>query len=292
MRKKRLKFLFVFFTFFLFVGCTSLKQKDVLDFSYIENSDKNFEWEILQEGIYISHLEYKDYPLILHAVKIDLSCPGIKVVVTEPFMFKPDFSVKRETVLSFAKRNNTLISVNAAFFDTKSLLFSSTAKPLGLHIHNGEILSCPNEKYGAVYFLNDGTAIIENSQSMETIPKNTVYAVSGFKMILKDSIPIKTDIHKVEDSRTCLGIADEGKTVILFFAEAENKFKSSGITYDQASFFMQKLGAVDAIHLDGGGSSSLVIRKEKRFLVIVPSISFLGLRKTAVNLGFIYEEVR
>lgn len=281
----------VFFAVLLFTACASVQRQDRPDFSYIENSAQKFEWTALYPGILISHIRYAEYPLTVHAVKIYLSDPSLRIAVTEPFMFENSgHSVKRETARAFAKRNNTAVSVNAAFFNTKSLLFSKKAEPIGIHIYDKKLLNPPDARYGAVYFTDSGTAVIAEPQSADTIPHNTIYAVSGYKMILKNGRAVKTGIGRREDSRTCAGVADGGKTLILFFAEAENKLKSRGITYDEAAFFMKKLGASDALHLDGGGSSSLVIKEKNKFRTVVPSMPPFGLRKTATNFGFIYEE--
>lgn len=289
MNFKQNKFLILIFTIFLFTACQTISKDELLDFSFIENSEKEFVWEKLSEGIWISHIKYKEYPLIVHAVKIDLTNPKLKIVVTESELFNGKGLVRRETTLSFAKRNNTLIALNAAFFNVRSFLFSLRGEPIGIHISKKRNLSKPFSKYGALCFLADNSAFIMELQT-EDIKQNIEYAVSGNRIILKNGKPVITNIGKKEDSRTCVGIADEGKTLFLFFAEAENKKKSRGITYDEAHFFMQKVGAQDAIHLDGGGSSTLIIKRKNVFFVEVPSISNFGLRRVVTNLGFILDD--
>lgn len=289
MNFKQNKFLALIFTIFLFTSCQSISKNEPLNFSFIENSEKEFVWEKLTDGIWISHIKYEEYPLIVHAVKIDLTNPKLKIVVTESELFNGKGLVRRETTLSFAKRNNTMVALNAAFFNVRSFLFSLRGEPIGIHIDKKIHLSKPFLEYGALCFLADNSVFIMESQT-EDIRKDIEYAVSGNRIILKNGRPVITNIGKKEDSRTCVGIADEGKTLFLFFAEAENKKKSRGITYDEAHFFMQKLGVQDAIHLDGGGSSSLIIKKEDKFFVEVPSISNFGLRRVVTNLGFILHD--
>ena len=91
------KFLMYFiFIIFLFCSCQTFYPKNSPEFSFIENSEKNFVWEKLTEGIFLSHIKYEDYPLIVHAVKIDLTNPKLKIVVTEPDLFNDKGLVKRE----------------------------------------------------------------------------------------------------------------------------------------------------------------------------------------------------
>ncbi|UTC66505.1 MULTISPECIES: phosphodiester glycosidase family protein [unclassified Treponema] len=289
LNSKQNKFvLFFIFSFFLFCSCQSIYKKHSPDFSFIENSKKEFVWEELTKGVWISHIEYEDYPLIVHAVKLDLTNPKLKIVVTESELFNDKGMVKRETTLSFAKRHNTIVSVNASFFKLKSFLFSSRGEPIGIHIDKKIHLSKPFLEYGALCFSPDNSAFIIEKQKLENLV-GIEYAVSGHKVILKNGKAVIADIIAREDSRTCAGIDEDGKTLFIFFAEAENKKKSRGITFNQAYFFMRKLGASHALHLDGGGSSTLIIKRKNNFFVEVPSISNFSLRKVVTNLGFIIE---
>ncbi len=309
--KKRL-IVFIKFTFFvfisatLFISCATQQNKIQPSFSFIEKSKKEFNWDKLEEGVWYSKISYNEYPLIVHAVKIDLKNPQLKIITTEEKMFKKNKAkVKRETALSFAKRHNSLITVNAAFFDVKSQLFSSKAKVLGLHVSDGKILNPPRFGFDSVYFFTDNSALIREAaplderiifQDLNSKKKYTMddvnVAVSGRKIILKNGKAILTGLHPIEDSRTCVGISKDRRTLYFVFIEAENKRKSRGVTYDQAAFFMQKLGASDALHLDGGGSSSLVIKRKTKdgkeyFKTEVPSISFFSLKRLATHLGFV-----
>lgn len=270
----------------LLCSCATVPQKTVLDFSAIENKTPIFEWEKIENGIERAKLVYPEYPLIVHAVKIDLTNPNLKIMTTEEARFNAKTKkVKRETGLQFAKRHNLTLAVNAAFFRTKSMLFSLIAEPCGLHICNGTILHPYETTFASICFFPDNSAKIITAD----IPSDVRFAVSGYKMILKDKKNIHTNIDNTEQSRTCIGLSDDDKTLFLFFAEGENKRKSRGITYDQAAFFMRALGASDACHLDGGGSSSLVIKQHEQYEVVVPSISCFGLRRAATHLGFSIE---
>ena len=55
---------------------------------------------------------------------------------------------------------------------------------------------------------------------------------------------------------------------------------------------MQTLGADDALQLDGGGSSTLVIKRGGKHRVAVPTIAFLPLRKVASCFGFVLSDTK
>lgn len=280
---------------FIFLSCSVLScvtsDKNLAqNFSVIEASELSFDWEELADGIKISTLSYKTYPLKIFAVKIDLTNEKLKIFTTENMLFT-NGKVKRESTLNFAKRNNLTLACNASFFRVKSMLLSQNAEPCGLHIHKGKVLHSAEYGCPSICFFYDNSAEILYSDIPATsnIPPKADFAISGYKMIVKNGKAVLNNIGNVEDSRTCIGLTEDGKTLILFFAEGENKLQSRGITFDQAAFFMLKLGARNAFHLDGGGSSSLIVKSKNKHIILVPSTSFSSPRPVATNLGFLIE---
>jgi len=59
--------------------------------------------------------------------------------------------------------------------------------------------------------------------------------------------------------RTAFGIDKAGRYIILV-VDGRQKYHSTGLTLTELAYTMQKLGAVDALNLDGGGSTAMTIR--------------------------------
>lgn len=59
--------------------------------------------------------------------------------------------------------------------------------------------------------------------------------------------------------RTAVGVTEDGK-LLLVVADGRNPAVSSGLTLEELAELMRSLGARDAMNLDGGGSSTLVLR--------------------------------
>ncbi|CEM61813.1 phosphodiester glycosidase family protein [Treponema phagedenis] len=247
------------------------------------------QWQKIEDGIELAEIRIKNMPLILHAVRIDLTNPHLSIVTSEKKQFIKkengyDGSMKAETVLRFAKRNKASAAINAAMFEYGSMLFGRTRKIIGIHISEGEVLSAPNPHYAALLFTNDKQALIIDSQ--KDIPENIAFAVSGIYTILRNGKILDSSI-KVGDSRTAVGIANNGKTLILLLVEAENTKRSQGLDFESTALFLKRFGAEDGLHLDGGGSSTLVVKKNGAYKVIAPTIAFLPLRRVASCLGFV-----
>lgn len=58
--------------------------------------------------------------------------------------------------------------------------------------------------------------------------------------------------------RTAVGLMPNGDTLVVTFAG--NKDGSGGVSVHQEARYLQQLGVVDAVNLDGGGSTTMVVR--------------------------------
>lgn len=245
------------------------------------------EWIKLAQGIEYARIEYREVPLSVAVLKADLRNENVEIVNTPPHRFgKKSGTVYPETVMRFAKRENTEAALNACFFKYRTPL-DYVYEPLGIHIHRGEVLNKPLPKLSALFFTKDRKIIITAKQDAGSIPQGAVYAVSGFNKILENGKIIADG--KLRDSRTIAGIDGGGQILFILFAEGENKRRSIGMSIEEAAFFMRKLGVSDAIQLDGGGSSTLIIKRGGKFIRVIPSSIFIP-RRTATNFGIINSE--
>ncbi len=85
---------------------------------------------------------------------------------------------------------------------------------------------------------------------------------SGEIYISKNSEQFKTDIAKSRAARTAVGINSEGDLVFAAVdkcSESPSHAKSAGVTLEELAVIMKGLGCVDAMNLDGGSSSTMVL---------------------------------
>ena len=90
---------------------------------------------------------------------------------------------------------------------------------------------------------------------------------------------------KKMDSRTLIGLNHAKDIIFILCVDGERKKISEGATLIKATKIIEKLGAYDAIELDGGGSSTLIAKLDGKQHQIIPS-SKKQFRKVATNLGF------
>ena len=246
-------------------------------------------WRNLSPGIEAADIADPQLPLIVHIVKIDLLNPSVSVITSEAALFKNTRGrIRGETTRDFALRHNTIVAFNAAPFKTNSLLFSIYRTIVGIHITDFRRMSMPNERYGALLFYKDKTARIIDSQTEDDLSADIRYAVGGFWTILRNGTIVPQKLHR-RDSRTAVGLADSGKTLFVAAVEGENKRKSRGLSFEETARLMQTLGADDALQLDGGGSSTLVLQENGEQHIVAPTLGLNIHIRVASNIGIIVE---
>ncbi|MGL4986804.1 MAG: phosphodiester glycosidase family protein [Treponemataceae bacterium] len=259
---------FITLLLFLFLSCVLPpfeQQRDIPTFDIL--------WHPIDDGLsFFTHtIEY--LPLQFHVVKIDLTkispFSAIESVSqpNENFLASQNSEDKiyfdGETTRYFAKKNNCIVAVNMNPFDYPFSRFSNVRQINGLYMLEGKQLSPPLKKYAALLFLKDGenfSAHIVDSQIEIDNFENVFYGFGGFWTILKNKEiqPFKN----YRNSRTAIGYADQGKTLYILVVSAENKKKSLGASFEETAQIMLQLGATNAIMMDGGGSSTLVVNKK------------------------------
>jgi hypothetical protein len=62
--------------------------------------------------------------------------------------------------------------------------------------------------------------------------------------------------------RTAIGIKADGKTIVMLVVDGRQPRRSVGMTFPELAQAMKEMGCVEAMNLDGGGSSTMVIGNE------------------------------
>ena len=271
-----------------FSGCTTAPTT-YTDTPYQPVTREEIRWRPLSPGIEAADIYNPQLPLIVHIVKIDLLNPAVSVITSEAALFKNNRGrLRGETTRDFALRHNTIVAFNAAPFKTRSLLFSVYRTIVGIHITDFRRMSMPHERYGALLFYADKTARIIDAQTEDLLLENVRHAVGGFWTILRNGTVLPQKLHR-RDSRTTVGIADNGRTLFVVAVEGENKRKSHGLSFEETARLMRELGADDALQLDGGSSSSLVLQENGAQHIIAPSRSWNIHIRVASNVGIVVE---
>ena len=153
---------------------------------------------------------------------------------------------------------NVVASTNADGFDMTG---DSRGEPGGLLIMDGEEIA-PITNNGFFGILEDGTAVIGTANEYNNIYRGKIKeAVGGFgSMLVKDGKIVATSRGGFAP-RTAVGITASGKVVMMVLDGRQPGGVSNGGDMLDIAHIMYEAGCVEAINLDGGGSSTYVAKQ-------------------------------
>ena len=154
---------------------------------------------------------------------------------------------------------NVITAINGAGYNM------TNGEPSGVLVMNGTEYHAINND-GFFGILDDGTAVIGTTEEYKTIYKDRVQeAISGFgTMLIKDgeiAVSKTSDYYANRASRTAAGITKTGKVVFLV-VDGRQEPVSCGASMLEIAQMMFEAGCVQAINLDGGGSTTYVAKEE------------------------------
>ena len=160
----------------------------------------------------------------------------------------------------YYKENYQVIaSINADGFNM------SNGTPSGILVMDGKEWNAPNGN-GFFGITKEGKAVIGTTQEYKTIYKDQIQeAVSGFGITLvkdgKLNITASENYTADRASRTAVGITKTGKVVFMVLDGRQEPVSCGGSMVEIAQIMLEA-GCVDAINLDGGGSTTYVSKPE------------------------------
>ena len=128
---------------------------------------------------------------------------------------------------------------------------------------------------------------LETKTNLST--ENLQLAFPGGGMILKEGNVVEDGLIVGKNSRhprTAIGITEDQRYLVAMVVDGRRE--SIGATHSELAQYLQEYGVSDAMHLDGGGSSTLVARDIGDFAPTTKNLPSDGYERPVVNgLGFV-----
>ena len=189
-----------------------------------------------------------------YVMEVDITDPDISVMAsyndgtTDTWAMS---TVKSQAEIVESKGYNVIGAVNGGGFNT------STGEPSGVLVMNGNIAhSGGHQPFFAI--LNDGTAVIRPAGSRTDDVKE---AVCGMETLIVNGNVVDLSWDTSIHPRTAVGIRADG-SLVFFVADGRQQPASCGMSYTDLAYTMLALGSVNAMALDGGGSSIMLTQRE------------------------------
>jgi hypothetical protein len=194
-----------------------------------------------------------------YAVRIDLGAPGIGFTTTPA---SGPLETVSQTTSQFLQTSGTQVAINADFFDPCCHAYAEPKNLEGLAISNGALVSPDQVGRPALLLTAVNEARIVASATGQPLDLTGVYnAVSGSDILVAHGAnvaPTASTGFNNANPRSVVGLsADAG---LLYLVAIEGRLADSpGTSLVETADLMLGLGADQALNLDGGGSTALVV---------------------------------
>ncbi|HTW93302.1 MAG TPA: phosphodiester glycosidase family protein, partial [Tepidisphaeraceae bacterium] len=217
-------------------------------------------------------------PLRLFTVRVDLTNPAVHIRVCPSDLTSPRPAGWQTCLLpvsAIARREDLIVAVNGSFFAPLQYRLigarrvpyfrGNPANACGWTISDGRLWStfdnCPG--WPALIVRRDGSVAMDVYADP---PIDAVQMVSGCQWLVHHGEKTGDDVKPYP--RTAVGLDASHHTLTLMVADGHRPGYSVGLTPAQMADLLVADGVTDAINLDSGGSSTLVMKLDNNWQLI------------------------
>jgi hypothetical protein len=214
----------------------------------------------------------------IHILEIDPSVPGVRFFNTPSNGDLPG-DVVHQTTRAFVAEHGAQIAINANF---ATYVSGANMNLLNIAASNGDVYSPFHAGWPGINITRDNrvdlvTAVSANVShdpplffsGFDPDPDVELYnTIGGNELILHHGKVIATWADGLHP-RTAAGVTAEGKLLLLTI-DGRNPGHSLGMSTTEVAQVLQRHGAIHAINLDGGGSTTLIFADPEPRVVNIP----------------------
>lgn len=253
-------------------------------------------WRPIFQGIEFAELANdKPRPLVVSALKIDTAAEGLELFTT-PGNDGAPLETNGQTTRAFLEEHGLDVAINTHFFGPCCNIIPGEPKDLtGLSIAQGELVSpASTERQRDIIIFEAGVhqdggidAVMLTSPQLEQLERITsTHAIAG-RTILDGGRVMERgdDFATIRHPRTLVGLSKDYGTLYLVTIDGRQPGYSTGASLAEAAAIMFHLGATMALNVDGGGSTTMIIRDADGASQLANSPSAGFERVVGSNLG-------
>jgi hypothetical protein len=218
--------------------------------------------ERLFNGItYARLVRWSPRPLMIHVIAVDMRAGGIRLLVTPPDVKGAQYPLRARTTSQFLQEFGAQIAINGDSFSpwwSHSVAdyyphVGDPVQPRGISASRGKVYGASQAQVPTLY-ISSRNALSFNA------PAKPFNAISGQTLLLTGGQLIPDLGDTPVQPRTAIGYARNGRYLYLVVVDGRQPLYSEGMTLKELADLMKSLGADYAMNLDGGGSSTMVVR--------------------------------
>ncbi len=221
--------------------------------------------EKLFSGIAYSRLvRLAPRPLMIHVITVDTRGTGMRVLVTPPDDRDGEYPLRARTTSQFLQEFGMSVAINGDGFSPWWSRGVADYYP-----HDGDPVAPrgTTASRGKLYWTSQAAVPTLYVSSRTTFsfdaPAKPFNAISGETLLASGGNRLPDLDDAVTQPRSAIGYSRNGRYLYLVVVDGRQPFYSEGMTVKELADLMLSLGAEYAMNLDGGGSSTLVVRDAK-----------------------------
>lgn len=206
-------------------------------------------------------------PWALHAVELDARrCELAFVVSGGPGRPEDEAARRRVSELAVASDRRVLAAVNGEFFTAEGRTSGATPTADGPPTPADGAPEAAGPRAAFVWDPAEGPRVVSARSAVSGGGAEASAVVSGFPLLLERGRDVVGDLPRerpsfagVRHPRTAVGVSGDGSRVWIVVVDGRQGAYSAGMTLPELAELLRALGAEDAVNLDGGGSSAMVL---------------------------------
>lgn len=236
------------------------------------------EWESLAAGIEYQHMAWElpetGFGVEFHVLRVDPEVLTLRVLDAR------DFGLTRMTVQEMAQRTGAMAVINGGYFDTSE-------QPVGLVLRDGQVTSGLRRRDWGVLVLDGSRARIVHTRSYQRRKSITQALQTGPRLVVRGQ---ETTLKQTFTRRSAVGIDGAGRILLVAVQTIEPE---ASTTLAELGAILRTpesqggLGCLEALSLDGGGSTQMVANVAGRLVDVPgqwPVVTALGVFYPAAEL--------
>lgn len=256
---------FLMYTFFAFIAGFLISAIIYAYWYFNRSFPESINNEVLFEGTIYTRVVNQDLPLVYHIVQIDLNTSGISFLTT-PRDDIDGFDYVARTTGQFLEEHHLQLAINGDFFDPWRDNGPFDYYPhvgdgvniRGLTISQGQVAAegyVPPETYTTLYIDSQNHVALEPLEDTQTAISGNVLIVKNGEYAISEDNPYLLNRHP----RTAIAIDESGESLFLIVVDGRQPNYSRSVNMEELANIIIEAGGYNALNLDGGGSSSLLI---------------------------------
>lgn len=190
-----------------------------------------------------------------------------------------------QTVMGMAEASQNATGRNIVAGINADLNWSGTGLSNGVTIVDGKVITDRDSAFFGIK--KDGSAIIGTKEEYSGVKSELEHAVRGMGWLIRDGEITTTSTSLAP--RTAVGIKEDG-TVFFYVVEGRAFPRSVGIGLKELAEIMKSYGAVRALNLDGGGSTTYIAKRPGVGQLEIRSHLSDGRERASISSLFVYAE--